>query len=155
MTVRSISPHSENTHAKWLNTGTPATTSQMAKDVVTFLNWAAEPEHDERKKIGLKAVILFSALTALSLYVKRHKWSYIKSRKIGMSFSFSSIAMRNTLTIILSLQSTLLHRPPSTSVLVVVDSLCRTGSFYVTLNVSNDAILRPTSAVYNNLAPHR
>ena len=63
--------------------GTPATTSQMAKDVVTFLNWAAEPEHDERKKAGLKAVILFSALTAISLYVKRFKWSLIKSRKIG------------------------------------------------------------------------
>ena len=65
--------------------GTPATTSQMAKDVVTFLNWAAEPEHDERKKAGLKAVILFSALTAISLYVKRFKWSLIKSRKIGES----------------------------------------------------------------------
>ena len=62
--------------------GTPATTSQMAKDVVTFLNWAAEPEHDERKKAGIKAVILFSALTAVSLYVKRFKWSVIKSRKI-------------------------------------------------------------------------
>ena len=55
----------------------------MAKDVVTFLNWAAEPEHDERKKIGLKAVILFSALTAISLYVKRFKWSVIKSRKLS------------------------------------------------------------------------
>ena len=65
--------------------GTPATTSQMAHDVVTFLNWAAEPEHDERKKIGLKAVILFSALTAISLYVKRHKWSVIKTRKIRKS----------------------------------------------------------------------
>jgi ubiquinol-cytochrome c reductase cytochrome c1 subunit len=31
--------------------GTPATTSQMAKDVVEFLNWAAEPEMDERKKV--------------------------------------------------------------------------------------------------------
>jgi len=62
--------------------GTPATASQMAKDVVTFLNWAAEPEHDERKKIGLKAVILFSALTAVSLYVKRFKWTVIKNRKI-------------------------------------------------------------------------
>ena len=57
----------------------------MAKDVVTFLSWAAEPEHDERKKIGLKAVILLSALTAISLYVKRFKWSVIKSRKIGKS----------------------------------------------------------------------
>ena len=63
-------------------TGTPATTSQMAKDVVTFLNWAAEPEHDERKKAGIKAVILFSTLTAISLYIKRFKWSLIKTRKI-------------------------------------------------------------------------
>jgi ubiquinol-cytochrome c reductase cytochrome c1 subunit len=55
----------------------------MAKDVVTFLAWAAEPEHDERKKIGLKAVILLSALTAVSLYVKRFKWTPIKSRKIS------------------------------------------------------------------------
>ena len=69
--------------------GTPATTSQMAKDVVTFLNWAAEPEHDERKKIGLKAVILFSALTAISLYVKRFKWTAIKNRKISKLYNFA------------------------------------------------------------------
>ncbi|KAG6888659.1 cytochrome c1 [Termitomyces sp. Mi166 len=62
--------------------GTPATTSQMAKDVVTFLSWAAEPEHDERKKYGIKAVIIFSALTLISLYVKRFKWTVIKNRKI-------------------------------------------------------------------------
>jgi len=54
----------------------------MAKDVVTFLNWAAEPEHDERKKMGLKAVVLFSALFAVSIYVKRFKWTVIKNRKI-------------------------------------------------------------------------
>lgn len=63
--------------------GTPATTSQMAKDVVTFLNWAAEPEHDERKQIGIKAVIIFSSLLALSVYTKRFKWSVIKTRKLG------------------------------------------------------------------------
>lgn len=62
--------------------GTPATTSQMAKDVVTFLNWAAEPEHDERKRLGLKAVILFSTMFAISIYVKRFKWTVIKNRKI-------------------------------------------------------------------------
>lgn len=70
--------------------GTPATTSQMAKDVVTFLNWAAEPEHDERKKTGIKAVILFSTLFVLSLYTKRFKWGPIKNRKIRKSTLYSS-----------------------------------------------------------------
>jgi len=34
--------------------GVEASTSQMAKDVTEFLNWAAEPEMDQRKKMGLK-----------------------------------------------------------------------------------------------------
>ena len=34
--------------------GTPATVSQMAKDVVTFLKWCAEPEMDDRKRMGIK-----------------------------------------------------------------------------------------------------
>ena len=55
----------------------------MAKDVVTFLAWTAEPEHDERKKLGLKAVIILASLTALSVYIKRFKWAPIKTRKIG------------------------------------------------------------------------
>ena len=51
--------------------GTPATSSQMAKDVVEFLNWAAEPEMDERKKMGMKVVVVTSILFALSVWVKR------------------------------------------------------------------------------------
>lgn len=51
--------------------GTPATTSQMAKDVVEFLNWAAEPEMDVRKKMGVSVIIVTSALLALSIWVKR------------------------------------------------------------------------------------
>ncbi|KAL9938262.1 hypothetical protein V8E36_002885 [Tilletia maclaganii] len=62
--------------------GTPATTSQMAKDVVTFLSWTAEPEHDQRKKMGLQALIILSSLTAISLYVKRFKWAPLKNRKL-------------------------------------------------------------------------
>ena len=34
--------------------GTPATVSQLAKDVCTFLKWAGEPEHDDRKRMGMK-----------------------------------------------------------------------------------------------------
>ncbi|ODM15338.1 hypothetical protein SI65_09279 [Aspergillus cristatus] len=65
--------------------GTPATTSQMAKDVVEFLNWAAEPEMDDRKKMGVKAITLLTGLFALSVWVKRYKWSAIKTRKIMYS----------------------------------------------------------------------
>lgn len=61
--------------------GTKATTSQMAKDVTTFLNWAAEPELDERKKMGLKAIVLLSSLYLLSVWVKKFKWAGIKTRK--------------------------------------------------------------------------
>ena len=52
--------------------GTPATTSQMAKDVVEFLNWSAEPEMDARKKMGLATVIITTTLLALSIWVKRY-----------------------------------------------------------------------------------
>ena len=62
--------------------GTPATQSQMAKDVTTFLAWASEPEHDERKKTGLKAMIILTFITGLSLYYKRFRWNVIKSRKM-------------------------------------------------------------------------
>ena len=62
--------------------GTPATTSQMAKDVVEFLNWAAEPEMDQRKKMGMKVIAITSILAALSIWVKRYKWTPIKTRKL-------------------------------------------------------------------------
>ncbi|KAG7162085.1 Cytochrome c1-like 1 [Homarus americanus] len=63
--------------------GTPATSSQMAKDVATFLKWASEPEHDERKKMALKSMMMFSLLFVISYYIKRHKWTVLKSRKFA------------------------------------------------------------------------
>ena len=50
---------------------TPATTSQMAKDVVEFLNWTAEPEMDDRKKMGWKVMAIGGLLFGLSVWVKR------------------------------------------------------------------------------------
>lgn len=55
---------------------TPATTSQMAKDVVEFLNWTAEPEMDERKKMGWKVLSVLSVLFAMSVWVKRYDISW-------------------------------------------------------------------------------
>uniref|UniRef100_A0A8D0GYS2 Cytochrome c1 n=1 Tax=Sphenodon punctatus TaxID=8508 RepID=A0A8D0GYS2_SPHPU len=62
--------------------GTPATMSQLAKDVCTFLRWAAEPEHDQRKRMGLKMLLIVGLLLPVTYYLKRHKWSILKSRKI-------------------------------------------------------------------------
>lgn len=61
---------------------TPATTSQMAKDVVEFLNWAAEPEMDQRKKYGMQTLAVSAVLFALSIWVKKYKWAWLKTRKI-------------------------------------------------------------------------
>jgi len=62
--------------------GTPATTSQMAKDVVSFLAWTAEPELDDRKKMGMQATIILTSLLALSIWTKKFKWGPLKARKI-------------------------------------------------------------------------
>jgi len=62
--------------------GTVATVSQMSKDVSTFLKWAAEPEHDDRKRMGMKVMTILSTIAVICLYYKRHKWSVMKSRKL-------------------------------------------------------------------------
>jgi ubiquinol-cytochrome c reductase cytochrome c1 subunit len=62
--------------------GTPATASQMAKDVAVFLAWAAEPDEDERKRIGMKWFAACFGMAALSGYYKRWRWAPIKTRKL-------------------------------------------------------------------------
>jgi len=54
----------------------------MAKDVTTFLAWTAEPEHDHRKKMGLQAITIISTMWAISIYIKKFKWSSVKNRKL-------------------------------------------------------------------------
>jgi len=62
--------------------GTPATMSQMAKDVTTFLTYAAMPEQDERKKNGVKSIATAFMFLGLAYYTKRFKWNVIKQKKI-------------------------------------------------------------------------
>ena len=57
--------------------GTPATTSQMAHDVSVFLAWASEPEHDDRKRMGLKVVTGFALMALATGYYKRFRWSIL------------------------------------------------------------------------------
>lgn len=55
--------------------GTPNTLNQEARDVVTFLAWAANPEMVERKQMGVKAVLFLAFMTGLTYAVKRKVWS--------------------------------------------------------------------------------
>lgn len=58
--------------------GTPATVDQMAKDVVVYLQWAAEPEMEERKQMGLRVLIFLSILTGMIYVIKRRIWKNVK-----------------------------------------------------------------------------
>lgn len=57
--------------------GTKATPEQMAMDISVFLNWAAEPELDVRKSMGLKVMIFLGIFTALLYALKRQIWKNI------------------------------------------------------------------------------
>jgi ubiquinol-cytochrome c reductase cytochrome c1 subunit len=52
--------------------GTKATIPQMAHDVTTFLAWAAEPNLNERHRMGAK-VILFLVIAAGIFYAAKRK----------------------------------------------------------------------------------
>lgn len=55
--------------------GTEATLPQMAEDVTAFLGWVAEPNLDERKKIGLRVLIFLGFFSALTYVLKRRVWA--------------------------------------------------------------------------------
>ena len=59
--------------------GTEASESQMAKDVTTFLAWAAEPELEARHKTGVKVMLYLILLTVLVYLSMKRIWSRIDS----------------------------------------------------------------------------
>ncbi len=55
--------------------GTKATVDQMVTDVSQFLTWAAEPELEERKSMGVKMILFLTILGGLAYAVKRKVWA--------------------------------------------------------------------------------
>jgi ubiquinol-cytochrome c reductase cytochrome c1 subunit len=57
--------------------GTQATVPQMSHDVVSFLSWAAEPNLNERHRIGFKVILFLIIATGVFYAAKRKIWSRI------------------------------------------------------------------------------
>jgi ubiquinol-cytochrome c reductase cytochrome c1 subunit len=55
--------------------GTKATLDQMARDVTTFLAWAAEPELETRRAMGVRMILFLLVLTVLAYAVKKKIWA--------------------------------------------------------------------------------
>ena len=55
--------------------GTPATVAQMSHDVATFLTYMANPEMEQRKRIGVRIVLFLAGMTAVTYAVKRKVWA--------------------------------------------------------------------------------
>ena len=61
--------------------GTEASIDQMAKDVTTFLSWAAEPELEQRHKTGFKVMIYLILLSVLVYLSMKRIWLRIDSEE--------------------------------------------------------------------------
>ena len=60
--------------------GTEASVGQMAKDVVNFLQWTAEPEMEQRKRMGLRVMIFLSIMTVLFYIAMKRIWADVKKK---------------------------------------------------------------------------
>jgi ubiquinol-cytochrome c reductase cytochrome c1 subunit len=58
--------------------GTPATVEQMARDVTIFLQWAAEPEMEHRKSMGIKVIMFLIIFTIFFFIAKKRIWRKVK-----------------------------------------------------------------------------
>lgn len=58
--------------------GTKASVEQMTHDVAVFLQWAAEPEMEHRKSMGLKVMMFLAVFTIFFYIAKNRIWSKLK-----------------------------------------------------------------------------
>lgn len=58
--------------------GTEATVEQMSKDVVDFLQWASEPEMEQRKQMGIKVLGFLAVFTVMFFFAMKRIWARVK-----------------------------------------------------------------------------
>lgn len=57
---------------------TKPTQDQIVRDVVNFLQWAAEPEMEARKRLGIKVLIFLGLMTGFFYVTKKRIWSNLE-----------------------------------------------------------------------------
>ncbi len=57
--------------------GTKATVDQMSRDVTSFLAWAAMPELEQRKQMGLAVMMFLVVFTGLLIATKKKVWAKV------------------------------------------------------------------------------
>lgn len=57
--------------------GTAASVDQMSRDVAAFLAWAAEPELETRRAMGVRIILFLIILGGLTYAVKRKIWARV------------------------------------------------------------------------------
>ena len=60
--------------------GTKATEEQMARDVTTFLSWAADPHLEARHKMGFRAIIYLIIITIFVYFSMKKVWSRTETK---------------------------------------------------------------------------
>jgi len=75
--IKMANPLSENIVE--YSDGTPSTEEQMAKDVVTFLAWAAEPHLEARHKMGFKVILYLFIISILVYFSMKKIWSRVET----------------------------------------------------------------------------
>lgn len=58
----------------WAEGNPPATKEQMARDVVAFMTWTAEPTLEERKSLGVQVIIFLLVLSVLLYFAYKRLW---------------------------------------------------------------------------------
>ena len=71
--------------------GTNPTKSQIAKDVTTFLVWAAEPHLESQHKMGFKVIIYLIILITLVYMSKQKVWSRFGANKDQEEETFDKV----------------------------------------------------------------
>ena len=67
-------PLASDGQVTWPEGNPPATKQQMAKDVVAFMTWAADPHMEARKSLGVKVFIFLIFLCVLLFFAYKRQW---------------------------------------------------------------------------------